>query len=154
MIWRDAVLLLAAGPLVYYVLATLAALRFFRRERAQALPEYHPPVSVLKAVRGTDFGSRENFASFCKQDYPEYEILFAVNDDKDPAIPLIREITSKFPERRIRLFTGSEELGANRKVNKLAMLAREAQHDVLVLADGDVRVGPNYLREVVEIGRA
>jgi len=149
MIWRDAVLLLAAGPLVYYVLATLAALRFFRRERSQALPEYLPPVSVLKAVRGTDFGSRENFASFCKQDYPEYEILFAVNDDKDPAIPLIREITSKFPERRIRLFTGSEELGANRKVNKLAMLAREAQHDVLVLADGDVRVGPNYLREVV-----
>ena len=90
--WRDAVLLLALAPLVYYVLATLAALRFFGRARARQLPNYTPPVSVLKPVRGVDFGSHENFASFCRQEYPEYEILFAVNDDTDPAVPVIRRI--------------------------------------------------------------
>ena len=147
--WRDVVLLLAAAPLVYYALATFAAWRFFRRERARILPEYTPPVSVLKPVRGLDFGSSENFASFCRQDYPDYEILFAVNDDRDPAVPLIQRIIGEFPERRIRLLVGAEHLGANRKVNKLARLAREAQHEVLVLTDGDVRVGPRYLREVV-----
>ena len=147
--WRDALLILAATPLVYYALAILVAVQFFRKQRARPLPEYSPPVSLLKPVRGVDFGSYENFVSFCQQDYLEYEILFAVNDDRDPAVPLIQRIVEEFPERRIRLLVGAEHLGANRKVNKLAWLAREARHDVLVLTDGDVRVVPRYLREVV-----
>jgi len=146
--WRGAVLLLAAAPLVYYALAMLAALRFFRRARAQVLPNFTPGVSVLKPVLGVDFASHENFSSFCLQDYPEYEILFAVNGDADPAVPLIRRIIADFPERKIRLLVGAEHLGANRKVNKLARLSREARHELLVLTDGDVRVGPHYLREV------
>jgi ceramide glucosyltransferase len=144
---RDVVLVLAAAPLIYYALATWVALKFFRREPARG--NYTPPVSIIKPVRGVDFGSYENFASFCRQDYPDYEILFAVNDDGDSTLPLIRQIIAEFPERPIRLLVGAEHLGANRKVNKLARLAREAKHDVLVLSDGDVRVGPNYLREVV-----
>jgi ceramide glucosyltransferase len=147
--WRYAVLLVAAAPLVYYALATLAALRFFRRGRVRVLPDYAPPVSMLKPVRGVDFGSYENFASFCQQEYADYEILFAVNDDADPAVPLIRRIIADFPQREIRLLVGAEHLGANRKVNKLARLAREARNDVLVLTDGDVRVTPRFLREVV-----
>src|SRR5467141_2013280 len=147
--WRDAVLLLALAPLGYYVLAAIAALRFFGRERARQLPNFAPPVSVLKPVRGLDFGSYKNFASFCRQEYPDYEILFAVNDETDPALPLIRQIMTEFPERRICLLVGAEHLGANRKVNKLARLAGEAQNEVLVLTDGDVRVGPHFLREVV-----
>src|SRR6202790_1134611 len=117
--WRDAVLLLALAPLVYYALATLAALRFFRRERARQLPNYTPPVSVLKPVLGVDFGSYENFASFCRQEYPDYEILFAVNDDGDTAVPMIRRLVSEFPQRRIRLLTGAEPLGPNRKATNL-----------------------------------
>jgi ceramide glucosyltransferase len=147
--WRAVVLLVAAVPLVYYLLASVAAWRFFRRERASELPEFCPPVSVLKPVRGTDFASYENFASFCMQDYPDYEILFAVNAEDDPAVPLIRRLGVEFPQKRIRLLVGAEQLGANRKVNKLARLAREARHEILVLSDGDVRVGPRNLREVV-----
>jgi ceramide glucosyltransferase len=147
-LWRDALLFLAAIPFVYYLLAILAALRFFGRRQDQTR-EYCPPASLLKPVRGVDFGSRENFASFCRQDYPEYEILFAINDESDPAVPLVRQIMAEFPQRRIRLFTSAEELGANRKVNKLALLAREARYDVLVLTDGDVRVREGYLREAV-----
>jgi ceramide glucosyltransferase len=106
-------------------------------------------VSVLKTVRGVDFGSYKNFESFCRQEYPDYEILFAVSDEGDPAVPVIRRIIAEFPEREIRLLVGADHLGANRKVNNLARLAREAQNEVLVLTDGDVRVGPRYLREVV-----
>jgi ceramide glucosyltransferase len=64
-------------------------------------------------------------------------------------VPLVQRIIAEFPERRIRLIVGAEHLGANRKVNKLARLAREAKNDVLVLTDGDVRVGPRFLREIV-----
>ena len=147
--WRDAVLVVAVAPLAYYVTATLAALRFFRRERARALPSYTPPVSLLKPVKGVDFASYENFESFCRQDYPDYEILFAVNDDADPAVPLIRRLAVEFPARHIRLISGAPQIGANKKVNNLIALAREARHDILVFTDGDVRVWPNYLREVV-----
>src|SRR5581483_516444 len=108
-----------------------------------------PPVSVLKPVYGVDFGSLENFSSFCRQNYSDYEILFAVNDESDPAVPLIRSVMARFPHRRIRILTGAPRSGANQKVNNLALLTREAKHEILVLSDGDVRVGPNYLREVV-----
>lgn len=148
-LWREVLLLAAAAPFVYYILATLAAFRFFGRNQAQTPAAYTPPASLLKPIRGVDFASYENFTSFCKLDYPEYEILFAVNDETDPALPLLRKIMAELPQRRIRLFTDAKDLGANRKVNKLAMLAREAQYDVLVLTDGDVRVANDYLREVV-----
>jgi ceramide glucosyltransferase len=146
--WRDAVLVIAVSPLAYYVTAILAALRFFRRDRG-TLPSYTPPVSLLKPVKGVDFASYENFASFCRQDYPDYEILFAANDHADSAVPLIHRLAAEFPERHIRLITGAAQIGANKKVNNLIALAREARHDTLVLTDGDVRVGPNYLLEVV-----
>jgi len=147
--WGDVGLLVAAAPLAYYVTATIAALRFFHRERSRTFVSYTPPVSLLKPVKGVDFASYENFSSFCRQDYPDYEILFAVNDDGDPAVPLIRRLAAQFPERAIRLITGAAQIGANRKVNNLIALAREAHHEILVLTDGDVRVGPNYLREVI-----
>jgi ceramide glucosyltransferase len=150
-ILRDALLLLVLAPPAYYVTATLAAWRFFRRRAGErTVPELTPPVSLLKPVRGVDFGSYENFASFCRQDYPaEYEILFAVNSEMDPAVPLIRRLAAEFPQRPIRLIVDAEHIGANRKVNKQVRLAREAKHEILVLTDGDVRVGRNYLRAVV-----
>jgi ceramide glucosyltransferase len=147
--WRVAVLLVAAAPLAYYVTAILAALRFFPRERARVLPKFTPPVSLLKPVRGVDFASYENFSSFCRQDYPSYEILFAVSDQSDPAATLIHQLERDFPSVPIRMLVGAEQVGANRKVNKQIRLAREAQNEILVLTDGDVRVGPSYLREVV-----
>lgn len=147
--WHDAILLLAALPLLYYAVATIAAWRFFRRERARTMPPYTPPVSLLKPVRGADFATFENYASFCRQDYPDYEILFAVNDANDEAVPFVHRLIQEFPERRIRLLIGAENRGANRKVNKLARLTHEACHEIFVLTDGDVRVGPNYLKEVV-----
>ena len=147
--WHFWLLLVAATPLVYYIAATLAALRFFSRERARESVAYAPAVSLLKPVRGVDFGSYENFASFCRQEYADYEILFGVGGDADPSVPLIQRLMKDFPQRRIRLFIGAERIGANRKVSMLARLAREAQHEILVLTDGDVRVTPTYLREVV-----
>jgi len=145
---RDLVLLLACIPLAYYLFAIVAALRFFSKERRTLLGSFMPPVSILKPVRGVDFASYENYASFCRQDYPEYEILFCVNHLDDPAVPLIRNLMSEYPRRSIRLLSGAPQLGSNRKVNNLALLAQEAKYELLVQSDGDVRVGPNYLREM------
>lgn len=148
-IWRMALLALAIAPLIYYLVAIFAAWRFFIRERARRILSDSPPVSLLKPVRGVDFASYENFRSFCTLDYPEYEILFCVNEMNDPAVPVIRKLQREFPDRRIEIFSDAEQIGTNRKVNNLALLTKKARYELLVQSDGDVRVGPQYLREVI-----
>ena len=146
--WRIVLCLVASAPLVYYIVATVAAVKFFIRERRKRLGKFAPPISVLKPVRGVDFASYENFRSFCVQDYPDYEMLFCVNDLGDAAAPLVRRLIDEFPERSIRLLANAPQLGSNRKVSNLALLAREAKHGLLAQSDGDVRVSRNYLREL------
>jgi ceramide glucosyltransferase len=153
MIWtvlRWLVLLAALTPFGYFLLSVYAARQFFRqRKNPAALADFTPPVSILKPVRGLDREAYENFASFCRQDYPEYEILFNVGEEDDPVVHVIRHLMRDFPERPIRLLIGSEPLGHNDKVCKLARMARQARYPLLVESDSDVRVDPNYLRKVV-----
>ena len=153
---RDAVFVLAVAPLAFYVLGAWAAVRFFGRSRRTAPPAgattaFAPPVSILKPIRGLDRGAYENFASFCTQDYPEYEILFAATDESDPAVPVIRQLMRDFPQRPIRLLFGVERKGANDKVAKLCRLVAEARYSLLVITDSDVRVAPDYLRDVAAL---
>jgi len=153
---RDALLILALAPFAYYIAAILAAEGFFRRGDAAgpAAPAgFTPAVSILKPIRGLDRETYENYASFCRQDYPEFEILFCVSDDRDAAIPVIRQIIRDFPasnhpKRAIRLLIGSERVGASDKVNKLCRMAREARHEIVIVSDSDVRVAPGFLRAV------
>ena len=94
---RDALLLLALASFAYYLVAIVAALRFFRHRDAAALPaDFTPPISILKPIYGLDRETYQNYASFCTQDYPDYEIVFCVSDELDPAIPVIRTGGSRF----------------------------------------------------------
>ncbi len=148
---RDALLVLAAAPFGYYLVAVIAAGRFFRGKppgSSETFSDFTPPVSILKPIRGLDRETYENYASFCRQDYPEFEILFCVSDKSDPAIPVIYQIIADFPDCPIRLFIGSEPLGASDKVNKLCRMVREARHDVVIVSDSDVRVESGFLRAV------
>lgn len=147
MVIRDALLLLALASFAYYVVAIIAALRFFRGRYA-APSDFTPPLSILKPIYGLDRETYQNYASFCLQDYPDYEILFCVSDDRDPAIPVIAELARNFPERKIKLIVGSEPLGVSDKVNKLCRMVREAAHETVVVSDSDVRVEPQYLRAI------
>lgn len=145
---RVVVLLVSALPFVYYLLATYSARQYFRTRRKPD-EAFTPPVSVLKPVRGLDRTPYENFATFCSQDYPEYEVLFGVADADDPVIEVIQRVIAAFPDRSIRLLVGAPELGPSSKVNQLCRLTREARHDLFVISDSDIRVTPDYLRSVV-----
>ncbi len=144
------VLLLAALPFVYYLLSLHCVIAYFRAARnipKHKIP-FQPPASIVKPVRGLDYEAYENFASFCRLDYPEYELLFAVSDPCDPVIPVIEKLRADFPERPIRLITNVPYVGASDKVNNLCQLAQNAKHDLLVMSDSDVRVEPDYLQQV------
>ncbi len=111
--------------------------------------DFAPPVSVLKPLKGSEREAYENLASFCRQDYPEYEILFAVDDERDPAIAIVEKLIRDFPRVPIRLLVGLAIPGPNNKVAKLCGLLPEARHEMLVVSDSDIRVKPDYLRCVV-----
>jgi ceramide glucosyltransferase len=148
---RDAVLCFAAIPFIYYGIAIYSGERFFARKHAAAPADgaFVPPVSILKPVRGLDPDAYENFASFCRQDYPEYEIVFCVGDHSDPVLPVIEQVMRDFPAQPIRVLYGSGRVATNDKVAKLARLSNEAKYEVLVINDSDVRAEPDYLRRVV-----
>ncbi len=142
------VLALAGVPFVYYVIALYSSWRFFSSGKAEPVTGFAPPVSILKPVRGADPDAYENFASFCKQDYPDYEILFCVDPD-DSAVPTLQKLIRDFPKTQIRLLFGSGRDAINDKVARLVRLTNEAKHDIFVISDSDVRVRPDYLRSVV-----
>ena len=141
---------LAAIPFVYYLLALYSTVRFFTVTRREATRSHNflPPVSCLKPIKGLDEDAYENYASFCRQDYPEYEIVFCVDRD-DPALPLLEKLIRDFPDRQIRLLFGSGRNAINDKVGRLTRLTSEAKYDLFVITDGDVRVRPDYLKTVV-----
>jgi ceramide glucosyltransferase len=146
------ILLVAAIPFIFYILTVYSSSRYFWLARSAPTINRHftPPISNLKPVRGLDPGAYENFASFCRQDYPEYELIFCTTDENDPSVPIIQKLMRDFPERQIRLLFSAGHTAINDKVAKLRLMEREAKYEYLVINDSDVRVEPEYLRRVIE----
>jgi ceramide glucosyltransferase len=146
------VLFTAAIPFIFYSLAVYSSSRYFWQSRNQSGKnlDFTPPVSNLKPVRGLDPDAYENFASFCRQDYPEYELIFCVADQGDPSVPVIQKLMRDFPGRQIRLLYSTGHTAINDKVAKLRLMEQAARYEHIVINDSDVRVDPSYLRRVIE----
>src|SRR5579862_2176138 len=140
----------------YYLLCLWSAAEF-RRQRGRAVvtgstAEFNrlePPVSILKPLKGTDPEMYESFRSHCLQEYPQYEIIFGVSDENDPAIENVQRLQGEFPDRKIQLVVCSQILGANVKVSNLEQMLPHAQHEHCIVNDSDIRVERDYLRRVM-----
>jgi ceramide glucosyltransferase len=143
------ILAVACIPFIYYLLSLYSTARYFSVSWRENPPnrDFFPPISCLKPIKGLDEDAYENYASFCRQDYPKYEIVFCVDKD-DPAVPVLEKLARDFPDRDIRLLFGSGRNAINDKVGRLVRLVDEAKYDLLVITDGDIRVTPDYLRVV------
>ncbi len=135
--------------IAYYLICLWSAASFLREQDAAHNSPPTPPVSILKPLKGTDPGMYESLRSHCLQNYPEYEIIFGVSDPDDPAIELVSRLKGEFPEQTVRLIQCEKILGTNVKVSNLAQMLPEAGHDFLVVNDSDIRVEPDYLKQVV-----
>ena len=139
--------LLLVGSWVYCVLTAIAA----RRYLATSPPALKttPPISVLKPLCGQDDCLEENLRSFFTQDYPEYEILFAVHTLSDPAVAVVQKVSNEFPHGpRVHLVETGESAAPNAKAHSLGHLVARAQHSILVMSDSDVHAPPGLLRRI------
>jgi ceramide glucosyltransferase len=133
---------------------TLAAVpRFLRERRAYRSklaerPGFTPPLTLLKPLHGAEPNLEAHLATFFKQDYPEYEILFSARTEDDLGLQTARRVAARYPHIPVRFFTTGEPEYINAKVCSMELMEAAAAHDILVISDSDVRVTPDYLRAV------
>ena len=142
-------LLLSLSAIAYYGYAIYAANKFFAHSPVYD-EAFHPAVSILRPICGIDSKTYQNLASFCQQEYPEYQIIFGVQDPQDPSMEVVRQLIKDFANLDIQVTASLYSFGANRKVSNLAHAVTKAKYDILLLADSDVRVEPDYLRRVIQ----
>ena len=134
---------------IYYQLWSAILVRRFVLEQAVPLSEW-PSVSILKPLCGYEPELLDNLRSFCRQDYPNFQIVFGVHSADDPAVQAVTALQAEFPQLDIRLAVGQgRPLNGNPKVVNLLGILPVAGNDILVMADSDMKVGPGYLQAVV-----
>jgi ceramide glucosyltransferase len=140
--------ILIVGSIVFY-----AACLWFTRQFFAVPPSIEEilteGVSILVPVCGLDEGAWNNWAAFCKQNYDAYEVLFGVVEPTDRAVPVLKKLVDLFPDRA-RLLTGLLPRGINHKDSTLSYLLESARHEVIIFADSDIRVSPDYIQTVTE----
>jgi ceramide glucosyltransferase len=133
-------------PLAYGLFSLVCAHAFFNRVKTAS--DYAPPVTIIKPVKGMDAESYENFSSFCLQDYPLFQIIFAAASQTDPVIPVIEKLRADFPALDINLVVDDRIYGPNYKVCNLINAWPQAKYDIIIVCDSDIRVGKQYLKAV------
>ena len=135
---------LLLGSWVYCVLTGLAAKRYL----AQPLPDQwnREPISILKPLSGLDDGLEENLRTFFTQDYPDFEILFAMRTPADPAHALVERLRADYPQVPTQLILTGEPPWPNAKSWSLHLMQQRARHSLLVMSDSDIRVDSQMLK--------
>lgn len=129
----------------YALFAILAARGFGHRPRPAARADF-PPVTILKPLHGAEPDLYANLVSFCRQDYPApVQVVFGLADAADPAAGVARRLIADFPDRDLELVINARRHGANAKVSNLINMQPAARHEMIVIADSDIAVRPDYL---------
>ncbi|MEA3151597.1 MAG: ceramide glucosyltransferase [Gammaproteobacteria bacterium] len=139
-----AALVFAAG----YAILNVIAILVWRARTPTVPPDLRPPVTLLKPLCGSEPGLYEHLRSFCRQNYGEYQIVFGVRDRSDPARHVVERLQAEFPDLPMQMVVNSKLHGSNYKVSNLINMIPYARHDILVMADSDAFVRPDYLASV------
>jgi ceramide glucosyltransferase len=107
-----------------------------------------PPITLIKPLKGEDLDLEENLASFCRQDYPCYQILFCLSSPDDPALAAVSRLKKAFPGTDIEVVVSKSRIGYNPKVNNMANAYPFAKYDLLLMSDSDIRVEPDFLKRM------
>jgi ceramide glucosyltransferase len=145
-ILAGALLLIVFGAIVYSGMQIVAAQRYLS-VRPPALKSFEP-ISILKPLAGLDLDLESNVRTFFEQDYPAFEILFAVRNENDPAVQVVSRLQKEYPQITSRLILTGEPPYPNAKVFSLEHMLSAANHDLVVMSDSDIRVTPLMLQTI------
>lgn len=137
---------------VFSGLVVAGAYRFAmarRKRRKMVQRNFHPHVSLLKPLHGDEPNLDAHIASFFEQDYPGFEILFCARYANDAGLQTARRVAAHYPLVPAKFLITGEPSHINAKVSSLEKMAAAASSDIFIISDSDVRVTPNYIREVV-----
>jgi len=139
----------------FLVLVMAAAYRFRVQARktaaasASLAQDELPPVSIIKPLCGLEPMLEQNLESIFRQDYPSFELIFGARTPDDPAIAVVNELCRRYPNVKVRCVYSGEPIWPNPRVYSEHKMIAEAEHDVIVIGDSDVRVPQDYLRNIV-----
>jgi ceramide glucosyltransferase len=124
--------------------------RFVAKSPVEA-PSRTPSVTILKPLCGAEPELEENLTSFCNQKYPgQVQIVLGIQDSVDPAAAIARRLISAFPHLAIDLEINAQSHGPNRKISNVLNSVTRSRGEIVVLSDSDIRVGPDYLRQITD----
>ncbi len=139
--------LLALGGLAVVAAGAVAVQRF--AALASCPMQRRPAVTVLKPLCGEEPRLEAALASICRQDYPEFQVVFGVQDVSDPALLIVQRVQKRFPACDIAVAVNASVHGSNRKISNLINMLPLARHDTFVFSDSDLHVPPDYLDRIV-----
>ncbi len=142
-------LLLIAASCAYGLFSLICIIDFFSSKKSSSSHIPSAPVSVLKPLKGADPDLGENLLSFCRQAYPEFEVLLGFNDRNDSAVPTANKTIKAVKECRSRIVVARRGIGVNRKVSNLQGMLEAAHYPLLAMSDSDMRADGNYLRTII-----
>lgn len=146
-VFSAAALVSGVFTLAFTAAAAVFARRFLLARRGRNATPL-PPITVIKPLKGEDVDLEANLASFCRQDYPCFQILFCLANPEDPALAAVSRLKKDFPEVDIEVVVSKSRIGYNPKVNNMANAYPFAKYDLLLMSDADIRVEPGFLRRM------
>lgn len=142
-------ILIGAGT-VYHIFSAFCVWRFFSSSASEECPlSRYPPVSIIKPIKGMDPDLKNNLMSFCRQDYPRYEVLLGFGERNDGAIRQVKKSIPPSLYDSVHVVVTSGDLGVNRKVSNLQGIVDAARYNLFAISDSDMLVDKSYIRKIV-----
>ena len=127
----------------------ISAWRLRPRIRRSATAADAPAVTIIRPLCRINNYERETLASTFMLDYPQYDIIFCLEDGNDPVAGLVYNLMEKFPGVRAQLLIGQERRTQNPKLNNCLKGWDAAENTWIIMADSNVLMPPDYIQQMM-----
>ena len=109
---------------------------------------YQPRCSIILPCKGTPQNFEENIQSFFELDYKDYEVIFTVESEHDPCVPVIKKAIENISRASLAI-AGITTTCSQKNHNMIAALDIAHNPEVYVFADSDIKLSKAWLKELI-----